>query len=600
MLKGVGPRTLAAFVVFATLLASPIVPTTVAQQGDAPVAGADLTNMTLAMDGDASVGRPITVQMGFPEPVAARWTLFVIIGNESVFLANGSELPAKAQFMMDEGTYGLLFVGQGANGTVERTLTFTVGPRIYDDIIAADVFPILFAALLMLGLAIWILVRDRTKPINVAFAALFIARGVADIVLALWTNTGSLNIRPSETLDAATSGLARHLHPMTSVLVLFAALYFLYAYLAQNNARLAIRHRYVGMIAAAATGALVLLYLLVPSIWWRTDGAGTPTPGGWLFAITGLYYPLYAVFALLLFRESGKDLPDERRAGAFYSGLGLLFLPVFTGAGEFVFVDVLDFFERVAPGGGLRSSLGAAFEVGHWAAVLAWVPIALAGIVLARGAFGASARPGGRLYFGLFLGAVALPLLSLGVAVAVFFAGPDPVTAAYRSFSVFKIFEGIWTIPYPVLVAYGLTRYQAASQQANMRQQIRRFGMASIFFTVFFSVSEGLEAVASSRFGPAVGLASAAAMTMILGPVQARLQRRIASQADPREETSQEIRFYTEQVRRTLLDGHIGDVERKFLLNLQDTMGISVERAAAIEHELVAERRAMGPPGAPA
>lgn len=445
----------------------------------------------------------------------------------------------------------------------------------------------------MLGLAVWLLARDSTRPINVAFAALFIARGTADIVLALWANHGSLNIRPGEGLDAVTGGFARHMHPVTNVLVLFAALYFLYTYLAQNNARLAVRQGLAKWISVGAAAALIALYLLVPSIWWETAPV---RPGGWLFLITGLYYPLYAVFALLLFRESVKDLPDDRRRGAFYSGLGFLFLPVFSGAGELLFVDVLDFFGRLASVGGIpRAELGIGFEIGHWATILALIPALAAGWVLGRDALIRPERAGSRLHLGLYLAAIALPLLSLAVAVLVFFTGPDPVLAAGRALGAFNIFQGIWTMPYPVLVAYGIARYQASTEQIRMRQQIRRFGLATIFFTVFFAVSEGLEAVASSRFGPAVGLGSAAGLTLILGPLQQRLQKQVVRvEAAPEEQTAQELRFYKEQVRRTLIDGHIGEAERKFLLNLQETMGLTPETAAMIETTLTAEARAAG------
>lgn len=555
---------------------------------------ASLASMTLGVEGSPSISRPFTVLIDNPTPIDAPWSLYVVAGEEVFSAATGATIPTSVDLTMGQtGSFVLRLVVDADGQQVERITDLDLGPRTYQALVAGDVLPLLFAGLLMLVLATWILVRDRTRPINVAFAALFIARGAADIVLALWANHGTINIRPGEGLDAATGGFARHLHPMTSVLVLFAALYFLYVYLAQNNARLAIRHRLVAGATLVGALALIGLYFLVPSIWWETAPL---RPGGWLFVITGVYYPLYAVFALLLFRESVRDIPDDRRAGAFYSGLGFLFLPVFTGAGEFLFVDVLDFFGRLAAAGGIsRADLGAGFELGHWVAVLALVPVVAAGVVLGRDAARHPGRAGSRRHFILYVVAVLLPLISLGVAAAVFFIGADEIQAAGRALSVFNIFQGIWTIPYPVLVAYGITRYQASHEQTRMRAQIRRFGLASVFFTVFFAVSESLEGLASSTFGPAVGLGSAAGLTLVLGPLQERLQRKVIDRAvPPEEETHQELRFYTEQVRRTLIDGHIGELERKFLLNLQETMGIAAATAEQIEADLAAEALAAG------
>ncbi len=547
-----------------------------------------LGSVQIRIDGSPSAGKAFEVHLDNPTEVEASWQLFLVAQGAETLMATGSRFPATTQATLGaEGDYGLFLIIDADGQMLIHEAGFEVGPRTYSSWVAGDVMPLLFAGFVMLALAVWLMARDSSRPINVAFAALFIARGAADIVLALWANHGTVNIRPGEGLDAATGGFARHLHPVTNILVLFAALYFLYTYLAMNSARLAVRQHIAKWASIGAAVALIALYLLVPSVWWQSAPL---RPGGWLFLITGLYYPLYAVFALLLFRESVKDIPDDRRTGAFYSGLGFLFLPVFSGAGEFLFVDVLDFFGRLESAGGIaRSSLGTGFEIGHWAAVLALVPALAAGWVLGRHARAEPQRRGARLHFILYLIAMVLPLLSLGVAVLVFFMGPDPIVSAGRALGAFNIFQGIWTIPYPVLVAYGIARYQVSTEQTRMRQQLRRFGLASVFFTVFFAVTEGLEAFASSRFGPAVGLGSAAGLTLMLGPLQGRLQRRVVEEVPPEAQTQQELRFYREQVRRTLIDGHIGDVERRFLLNLQATMGITDEMAASIEQTLTAE-----------
>ncbi len=458
-----------------------------------------------------------------------------------------------------------------------------------DSAIAPEVFPTMMAGLLMLALAVFILVKDRSKRINIAFATLFIARGLFELVSGLWSNQGKYHVRPDGPLDVATGGLAHHLFPVASIIVLFAALYFLFAFIATNHAAMATRMRMIAAICIAAAAALVLLYLAVPGIWWDAN----MLPTGPLFAIVGLYYPLYAIFGLLLILNSVSDIPDDRRNGAFWCGLGFLFVPMFLGPGEFLFVDVLDYFGVV---GVPVSLLGTPFLIAHWAALLSILPTLAAGVILARDYITRRERRGAQVHMIAYLIAFTLTAASLAFATLLF--GND-AESAHAAFGVFTIFQGIWAIPYPVFVAYGLTRYQDSTEQDRMRKQIRRFGLGSVFFTVFFAVSEGLEALASG-YGDIAGLASAAGLTLILGPIQEKLQHRFMDEHEPPEtETKQELDFYREQVRRTLSDGNIGEVERKFLDNLKDTMGLTDETAQGIEAGLRQELGLDAPPAPP-
>ncbi len=546
-----------------------------------PVAGQG-EDINLVVD-DRSQDAPanFTFEITAATPRAAVWNLSV----DGVVLTNGSAIPATGTFVLTEPGEYTVVLAVADGGDVRRLIQVEVTepPLPWLD---GNVLPLLFAGLLMLSLAAWLLVQGRGSPLNVAFAILFIARGVTDIALASWTTQGRINIRPGGLLAEWTGGLVIHILPLSSILAIFAALYFLYVYLAQNHASLAAKRTQVGWIIFATAVAMMIIYLMWPApLWWD---AATGLPGGPLFVFTGLYYPLYAVFGLLLIRSSTLDIPDERRTGLYLSGLGFMFLPVFEAVGAFVFVEWLDVFAIILPAGLSRADLGMSFQIGHLASMSAIVPALLAAVWLGRDAIQNPTRRHVRLHFAGYMLTILLPLCSLAFGV-VAFNGPQPA-GAEAALGVFVIFQGIWTIPYPVLVALGLLRYQASEQQALMRRQLRRFGLASIFFTIFFTVSEGLEILAANKGNDSIGLAVAGVVTLLLSPVQRMVQQRwLEPTAAPEAETPQEIRFYEAQLRKTLRDGVIGDTERHFLDNLMETMGIQPTTARELELKVVAE-----------
>lgn len=482
-------------------------------------------------------------------------------------VATGDEADASIpQRIETGGTHRFRVQDEVGNATATfegNATTMAEGATVVDDppLISAGTWPIWIAAVLMLALAVFLLVHDRRNPINIAFAVLFIARGLADIANGFLLNSGSLQVPPL---------LMQRLHPVLSIAVVAAALYFLLTYIAQNNARWARRPFALPIIGVAAVLAVVAA--LRPSLYWGT---------GPLFLFTGLYYPLYTLAVWLLVRQSRRDLPDDRRDGLVYSAIGLAFLPAYVGVGELLFVDGLGALDGVPRGVG--------FYIGHFAAVLALLPLGLAfAELLAERAKHPTRRHTGR-HLGLFTVALVLPVLSLAAPLALYDVGAR-ITSQQESLELFKVFQGIWAIPYPVLVVVGVLRYQASDNQSKMRRQVRRFVLPSLFFTVFFGVSEGTEALLSSQWGTAAGLGAAAVMTLALRPVQAALEQRFGTvEVDPTAQTLQEVEFYREQVRRTLDDGTIGGKERRFLRNLAETMGIRDATAQAVEDDLVAE-----------
>lgn len=538
----------------------------------------------LSLEADPASGTApldVTLHALSDPPVNATWRVFYVdVDDQMVELGNGTTLPAQLQLQFGPGTFDLrLAVALGNDTRIASTSVEAAAPLHQGTVnapwIAGDVVPLAVAGLLMLSLAAWLVVRDPTNRLNLAFALLFSVRGLADLTNGLLANrtVGRLRLDPA---------VMDRLHPAVTIAVVAAAVYFLFVYLGQNNARVAKMRP--GPATLGIAGLFILLALWRPALYWGTPGA----QGGILLAFTGLYYPLYTVIVYLLVRESRKDIPDDRRAGAFSSAVGFLFLPAFVGAGEFLFVDVLGYFRQ------LETGTGIGFAIGHWAAVLGLIPLGMAAAIMVHAAIHEPERRHTRLHAGIFLGALGIAVGSLLLPLAAY---EGVGTLGERSIAVarlFWVFQGIWAIPYAVLVAWGITRYQASTQQTRMRRQLRRFGLATLFFTIFFAVSEGLEGLASSKWGNEIGLTTAALLTVALGPVQERLQKRFV-QAPPETQTSQEIKFYEEQLRRTLLDGVIGEQERKFLGNLQVTMGITDDTAKAIEERLVAERAGATP-----
>lgn len=438
------------------------------------------------------------------------------------------------------------------------------------DWVAADILPLAFAAVLMFALAGWLLARAAGHRIHLAFGVLFVTRGAGHLVEALWTNEGSLTIRQDG---------AHHILPVVDIIVLFAALWFLWVYLAENRVSW-VQHRQAGPILIGLGAFVLLLYALRPELWWLQTGT-TPAgdfvarPGGPLFAVSGLLFPIYATIAYILMRESTRDLPEARSRGAYMSGLGFLFLPVFVAAGDLFFVVVWDWFGVV---GRDVASLGVGAHLGFAFVAAAIVPIVGCGVEL----LGAWDRPGGRRRFFGYLGALVFPVATVGVAGAVMHTGPDAVASAVAAFDIYIVFQGIWAIPYPALVAYGILHYQAEEKRTRLLRQWRRFAQTALFFSISFAVTEGIEALASSRFGTWIGLATAAVLTMATQPLQSKVEDVVAS----RGETPKEVAFYREQLRKTLEDGSIRETERRFLDNLRETMGIQQETARALEAEL--------------
>jgi hypothetical protein len=169
-----------------------------------------------------------------------------------------------------------------------------------------------------------------------------------------------------------------------------------------------------------------------------------------------------------------------------------------------------------------------------------------------------------------------------------------------------SVFTGIppWFFVYPLgtfaavpLIAYGILRTQLFDIDLRIRWTIKQSTLAAAVVALVYVLSEGASRLLSNELGNVAGLLAAAAVVFFLAPLQ-RFAERVATVAMPNtHDTPEYAAFRKLQVYEAAvtdaLPGGIGEKERALLRRLQDSLGISVGDAAAIERDLDA-RTAQG------
>lgn len=142
-----------------------------------------------------------------------------------------------------------------------------------------------------------------------------------------------------------------------------------------------------------------------------------------------------------------------------------------------------------------------------------------------------------------------------------------------------------------LLLGYAILRHQLLGMDVRVKVTVKRSTLAAAFVGLFFVVSESAQALFSDRVGTFLGIAAAGMLVFALAPLQ-RLAERVADVAMPGVKGASEMTrderhgFYREQVRIAWADGALTADERRLLESTRAQLGLSVEEAARIEHEV--------------
>jgi len=145
------------------------------------------------------------------------------------------------------------------------------------------------------------------------------------------------------------------------------------------------------------------------------------------------------------------------------------------------------------------------------------------------------------------------------------------------------------------LIAYGILRTQLFDIDLRIRWTIKQSTLAAAVVAIMYLASESASQFLSSEFGNVAGLLAAAVVVFFLTPLQ-RLAERVASAAMPNTHNTPEyaafrkLQVYEAAVAEAL-PGGVSEKERVLLRRLRESLGISVDDAAAIEHELAQNRQ---------
>jgi hypothetical protein len=128
------------------------------------------------------------------------------------------------------------------------------------------------------------------------------------------------------------------------------------------------------------------------------------------------------------------------------------------------------------------------------------------------------------------------------------------------------------------------------ANEPRVWKAVRRGSVPAMMLAVFFVVSEGAQNFFAGAWGPLAGLIATVPVVLLLAPNQ-RLGERLGHAVAPEARTKgpdEKESIYERQVRYAWVDGRIGATERARLVDLRKALGVSTDRAEALEGSVVA------------
>lgn len=143
-------------------------------------------------------------------------------------------------------------------------------------------------------------------------------------------------------------------------------------------------------------------------------------------------------------------------------------------------------------------------------------------------------------------------------------------------------------LAYVPILAYGILHAQVFDIDLRIKRGVSRGTIFASFVAVFFVASEATEAVLETQLGPVVGLLAAGGMALASEPL-GRVSQRVADAvmpgvtASPGYLDSRKEQVYRSACEGSLEDGAVTTRERRLLLHLRESLGLTEEQTAAIE-----------------
>ncbi len=417
----------------------------------------------------------------------------------------------------------------------------------------------LFAAIdyaigvLFLAVAVPVIWLGRRSAVHWALAGLLATRGLENLVQGIALGN------PTEFWLHFEKGLE---HAMLATFALFAAVFA------------SVYGRRTGSRTTLLVGALGFFYTMLAVVpGWAYTVEGSRVAGGWVAGLQGLYDTLRLLTALWVLVVARQSNTRTVRASGSIIAAGMAFYSAFE-VGSLVLaplcnsIDAHCFFrvdDMSAPGRWLT-----ALVVGLSLLAWAWAPTWL----------GSSTR------------AIAVTVLSLAALNTIrrLLVVSTDLTFALEMDDWLS--RGL-IILQPMLLVYGILRYQILGLDAKVKFTIKQSTLVAIFVGFFVAVTQITGAYMEDVFGSSViGVLATGLLFIAFSPLR-RFAERVSSAAVPGAQPVADMgadarqALFREQLEFAWADGTITLHERKRLEQLRSRLEISPEASARIEAKLM-------------
>ena len=415
-------------------------------------------------------------------------------------------------------------------------------------VVAFGDIAVLVAAILTLGVALFVLFLDFSERVHRAFALFLVLKAMLDGFLFF------------------AGPVPDRLRVYWLIAVPFAALHFCLAYRRKHGHRPNPKAAWGWPLAILAVAlALEVAYLVDHSLFGLP-----PEPPGPLIAFVYLRFPAYALVTLLFAFECQRTTHETGRTALLLAGTGMAFVPLF-----FCSFEIAINIQRLAQGDEFRVQAEPLFYA-----------LGFAMVVEALRRLAVAATPRQRRAILVASGAVLLTSASVFVAYQV--EGANLVAE-----QLLRFFLAVWALAVPIGVTYALVRYRLFDAEVKLRFAIKGTSLATVFVATFIVVGKLTEKLAERMFGEenwVIGAVAAGLLLFLLTPLQ-NLADRVAHRAVPAKlshgTAAERLALYKEQLEIAWADGRLTAKERLLFARLQERLGIDAEAALKAESEVV-------------
>jgi hypothetical protein len=450
------------------------------------------------------------------------------------------------------------------------------------ELLHVAVSPSVVAALIMMGLAAWLLVLDFNRTVYRVFALFLFLRALVLIANAL---------QRLPSADSQMVALLGRLLPYYTLPLIPLVAYF--ALIFPRPRTPLGRSRWLAPMMIGLVALLLLLYATDHARLWEVTwepgelGPYSAEAGGRyyyadygpLVLLVALLYPSFALLALVFALDYAHTPAGARRRSHLLVAAGFALNALFDGT-----VQALSAWQLVQSG-----------EAYPW---LPWgwtrpvlanltLPLALVAVgLVGRHAFDRRQPSAERVHARRLLYVAPLPIFSAALLVG----GGSEILRSQTSLFVL----GLWRLALPLLVTYALLRYQLFDISVKVRWTLAKGAVAVPFLATFFVVAQLGENFLNETLGVVGGGVAAGLLLFAFNPIQ-RFAEGLAEKAMPGTKSlddmsrAQRRAFYREQLQLAWQDGTINRKERLMLEALRKRLGLTHDDAASLETGVMRE-----------